>query len=184
MRILTVMILLLVSVPAIAAEPTCWPVLPSNDLHWGRMPPIVPSEHKYWAVWRCPDGIITRAFNFSEVKDYLASADSGTLDESAATAACATLCKPATPAEASFLRKMAVQKLGMPGKTISTNAYRRSIGGTADNPTITYSKVGTVAMGVTGGQLVDGEYCVIPQSAVKPTVPTIPLPLPVYGLCG
>jgi hypothetical protein len=77
-----------------------------------------------------------------------------------------------------------VQKLGMQGKTISTNAYKRTIGGTADNPTITYTKVGTVDMGVLCGQPMDGEYGTVPQSAVKPTVQSVPLPVPVYGICG
>lgn len=166
------------------AHPPCW-VFPKPSVF--AEPADAGSSWDYVAAWGClqQDGSTTPVIEFftqAEGAAYYAMYASGNFDTDVLNDTYDQSPRVFNDVAMAQRRRIMVYLFKAQPVTTTTKAYKRTVGGTADAPVITYNVVGAVALGVPcASDLAEGGHCFIPQTAVINFTPKVSLPIPMYG---
>jgi len=165
-------LLALLSGPVFAG-PSCWPS-PTSTVA-GQVPSAV-SENTHYVIWKCPDGSVhSLTGSWAEATQWASKYLAGLNDTEAMSAWDAS--RPQTNSEKAFLRRVAVDSLGVQAISLDGIAYKQRLG----IDTTQFIAIGKVA---SGTQCPNSGYAVVPRSAVTLATKYDTLPLVVYANCG
>lgn len=181
MRILTALILLLVSVPAIAA-PQCFAGVDNPPEYVERLDAVLTNGDDAWLSWRCPDGLHIDTFKISRALPLVAKAAVGMLSETEARAAYDAWPKASDEELAKVRRRVLVDYYGAQPKVLTPVAYRRR---EAINTAASHVRIGTIPVGEPcekGGKY--GTLMLIDRTKVRKDSSAAVLPTTAYAICG
>lgn len=183
LRLVFLLLCTLGATVAQAAPPPCWPSITNPPQHVEETEATLSNGDKYWATWRCPDGLIYMGtFSVSRILPWVVKVSAGLMTDEEANAAFEAWPKITDEENQKLRRMIMVNYYDAQPMTISTVVYRTL---DAVNMTGAIRRFGTIELGKPcekGGRY--NTLMVVNRADVKKDVSTSQFPPVVRAPCG